>query len=49
MSTFTNRLLKSGGYTLSDDKVEENLKKGKILFSYINDKYLFSLIKKKLI
>ena len=42
MSTFTNRLLKSGGDKLSDDKVEKNLKKGERLFSHINDKYLFS-------
>ena len=44
MSTFCDRILKSGGEKLSDQEVEENLDRIVQLFSYLTDKDLFAEI-----
>mmetsp|Transcript_8938 Transcript_8938/g.17871 ORF Transcript_8938/g.17871 Transcript_8938/m.17871 type:complete len:753 (+) Transcript_8938:243-2501(+) len=44
MSTFCDRILKSGGEKLSEAEVEENLDKIVQLFSYLTDKDLFAEI-----
>ncbi|KDO35014.1 hypothetical protein SPRG_01077 [Saprolegnia parasitica CBS 223.65] len=44
MSTFCDRILKSGGEKLSDDQVEEFLLKIVSVFSYLTDKDLFAEI-----
>ena len=44
MSTFCDRILKSGGEKLSETEVEENLDKIVQLFSYLTDKDLFAEI-----
>jgi len=44
LSTFCDRVLKSGGEKLSDAEVEENLEKVVQLFSYLTDKDLFAEI-----
>jgi cullin 1 len=44
MSTFCDRVLKSGGEKLSESEVEENLDKIVQLFSYLTDKDLFAEI-----
>lgn len=44
MSTFCDRILKSGGEKLSETEVEENLEKIVQLFSYLTDKDLFAEI-----
>ncbi|CAK4609205.1 hypothetical protein AeMF1_020873 [Aphanomyces euteiches] len=44
MSTFCDRILKSGGEKLSDEQVEEYLEKVVQVFSYLTDKDLFAEI-----
>jgi len=44
MSTFCDRILKSGGEKLSESEVEENLDRIVQLFSYLTDKDLFAEI-----
>ena len=44
MSTFTDRVLRSGGEKLNEGEVEENLEKVVQLFSYLTDKDLFAEI-----
>lgn len=44
MSTFCDRILKSGGEKLSESEVEDNLDKIVQLFSYLSDKDLFAEI-----
>ncbi|OQR97158.1 CULlin protein 1 [Achlya hypogyna] len=44
MSTFCDRILKSGGEKLSDDQVEDFLQKIVSVFSYLTDKDLFAEI-----
>jgi cullin 1 len=44
MSTFCDRILKSGGEKLSESEVEESLQQIVQLFSYLNDKDMFAEI-----
>ena len=44
MSTFTDRIIRSGGEKLNEGEVEENLEKVVQLFSYLTDKDLFAEI-----
>ncbi|DBA04843.1 TPA: hypothetical protein N0F65_004480 [Lagenidium giganteum] len=44
MSTFCDRILKTGGEKLSDEQVEEYLEKVVFVFSYLTDKDLFAEI-----
>jgi cullin 1 len=44
MSTFCDRILKSGGEKLSDEQVEDYLEKIVFVFSYLTDKDLFAEI-----